>query len=192
MFKEKLKQLRTEQGLTQKELAEIIFVSRSAICKWEMGNGYPSDVNLEALCEYFKVEEKWLMDRDDLKENVKIEKKKGKKILSIIVLIISIIMFILTIVPVHTVATWTSWYHKFYSIIYIYTWHSLILEILILIPFITSIINLKLLKKEKYKYSSLLTIIMIASVVIAFVILELYSLYTTEYAINNSILDRFL
>ena len=33
-FKDKLKALRRERGLSQKALAEAIFVSRSAVAKW--------------------------------------------------------------------------------------------------------------------------------------------------------------
>ncbi len=48
MFKDKLKELRMNKNLSQYELAEKIFVSRSTIAKWENGNGIPSDANLEA------------------------------------------------------------------------------------------------------------------------------------------------
>ena len=70
MFKDKLKELREKSGLSQEQLASIIYVSRSAIAKWESGNGVPSDVNLKAICDYFCVEEDYLLDREDLKEAI--------------------------------------------------------------------------------------------------------------------------
>ena len=80
MFKDKLKHLRESMGLTQKELAEKIYVSRSAINKWELGNGIPSDVNLDAICKLFNVSEEWLLDRNDLKIIAeKIEKLLNQK-----------------------------------------------------------------------------------------------------------------
>lgn len=55
-FKDRLKKLRKEKGLSQQSLADAIYVSRSAVAKWENGLGYPSEVSYIALMEYFNVE----------------------------------------------------------------------------------------------------------------------------------------
>ena len=52
---EKLQQLRKTRGMTQEELAEALFVSRTAISKWESGRGYPSIDSLKALSSFFSV-----------------------------------------------------------------------------------------------------------------------------------------
>lgn len=52
---EKLQQLRKNRGMTQEELAEALFVSRTAISKWESGRGYPSIDSLKALSSFFSV-----------------------------------------------------------------------------------------------------------------------------------------
>lgn len=95
MFKDKLRQLRKDNNLTQEALANVIYVSRSAINKWEQGNGIPSDVNLKSLCEHFNVTEEWLLDREDLKEYIKNDRKHNK--LSLIISIVGIIFPILFI-----------------------------------------------------------------------------------------------
>ena len=54
-FHEKLQELRKSRGLTQEELAEALFVSRTAISKWESGRGYPSIDSLKEISSYFSV-----------------------------------------------------------------------------------------------------------------------------------------
>ena len=54
-FHEKLQELRKSRGLTQEELAEALYVSRTAISKWELGRGYPSIDSLKEISKYFSV-----------------------------------------------------------------------------------------------------------------------------------------
>ena len=54
-FNEKLQELRKQKGLTQEELAEALYVSRTAISKWESGRGYPNIESLKALAKFFSV-----------------------------------------------------------------------------------------------------------------------------------------
>jgi transcriptional regulator with XRE-family HTH domain len=54
-FGEKLLELRNGKGMTQEELAEDLYVSRTAISKWESGRGYPSIDSLKEISKYFSV-----------------------------------------------------------------------------------------------------------------------------------------
>ena len=54
-FHEKLQELRKRRGLTQEELAQELYVSRTAISKWESGRGYPSIDSLKEISSYFSV-----------------------------------------------------------------------------------------------------------------------------------------
>lgn len=54
-FNEKLQELRKSKGLTQEELAKELFVSRTAISKWESGRGYPSIDSLKEISRFFRV-----------------------------------------------------------------------------------------------------------------------------------------
>ena len=54
-FKDKLREKRCEAGLSQQHLAEKIFVSRSAVAKWENGLGYPSHDCREQIKALFEV-----------------------------------------------------------------------------------------------------------------------------------------
>ena len=52
---EKLAELRKAKGLTQKELAETLHVSRQAISRWEVGTAAPSLDNLTYLSQLYGV-----------------------------------------------------------------------------------------------------------------------------------------
>lgn len=63
---EKLQALRKRKGLTQEELAEALFVSRTAVSKWESGRGYPSIDSLKAVSKYFGITIDELLSSDEL------------------------------------------------------------------------------------------------------------------------------
>ena len=54
-FNEKLQELRKQKGFTQEELAKALFVSRTAVSKWESGRGYPNIESLKAIAKFFSV-----------------------------------------------------------------------------------------------------------------------------------------
>ena len=54
-FNEKLKELRQKKGLTQEELARALYVSRTAISKWDSGRGYPNLDSMRAIARFFSV-----------------------------------------------------------------------------------------------------------------------------------------
>ena len=54
-FSQKLQELRKQKGLTQEELAKSLYVSRTAISKWESGRGYPSIDSLKEIAKFFSV-----------------------------------------------------------------------------------------------------------------------------------------
>ena len=65
-FNEKLQELRKQKGLTQEELAEDLYVSRTAISKWESGRGYPNIDSLKVIARFFEVTIDELLSGDEL------------------------------------------------------------------------------------------------------------------------------
>ena len=65
-FNEKLQELRKQKGLTQEELAEQLYVSRTAISKWESGRGYPNIDSLKAIARFFSVTVDELLSSDEI------------------------------------------------------------------------------------------------------------------------------
>ena len=73
-FSNKLKTLRKEKGISQQTLADAIFVSRSAVAKWENGLGLPSRESMAALCNFFQISEDFLHTQEP--ESVIVQKNK--------------------------------------------------------------------------------------------------------------------
>ena len=65
-FNEKLQELRKQKGLTQEALAEQLFVSRTAISKWESGRGYPNIESLKEIAKFLSVTVDELLSSDEV------------------------------------------------------------------------------------------------------------------------------
>lgn len=65
-FHQKLQELRKQKGLTQEELAAALYVSRTAVSKWESGRGYPNIDSLKAIAAFFGVTVDTLLSGDQL------------------------------------------------------------------------------------------------------------------------------
>ncbi len=73
-----LKQKRQEKNLTQKELAKLLFVSESAVSKWEKDVAHPDITLLPKLAEIFKVTEHELITAS-IDNKTREEKAQAKK-----------------------------------------------------------------------------------------------------------------
>ena len=60
-----LKELRTRAGLTQEELARLLYVKQSTYSNWERGAIRPSYDNLESLSEFFHVSIDYILGKSD-------------------------------------------------------------------------------------------------------------------------------
>ena len=65
IFPIRLKELRKEQNLSQKELARRLETTNSSICDWERGRSQPSLEKLSALADCFCVTTDYLLGRKD-------------------------------------------------------------------------------------------------------------------------------
>ena len=63
---QKLQELRKRKGLTQEELARALYVSRTAVSKWESGRGYPNIDSLKAIAGFFGVTVDALLSGEEL------------------------------------------------------------------------------------------------------------------------------
>ena len=65
-FGQKLQSLRKRKGLTQEALAQTLYVSRTAVSKWESGRGYPGIDSLKAIAQLFSVSIDELLSGEEL------------------------------------------------------------------------------------------------------------------------------
>ena len=92
-FNKKLQELRKQKGITQEELAKALFVSRTAISKWESGKGYPNLDSLKAIAQFFSITIDELLSSNELLTLAE-EKTKHFKDLIFGLLDLSVIMFL--------------------------------------------------------------------------------------------------
>lgn len=78
-FNEKLQELRKQNGITQEELASKLYVSRTAISKWESGRGYPSIDSLKLIAQYFSVTVDELLSSDEILTLAEENQRKTEK-----------------------------------------------------------------------------------------------------------------
>ena len=98
-FNEKIQELRKQKGLTQEELAEKLYVSRTAISKWESGRGYPNLESLKAISKFFSVTVDELLSTDEVltiaeEDNKRKEKRFRDLIYGLLDLSIAMLLFL--------------------------------------------------------------------------------------------------
>lgn len=101
-FNEKLHELRKSRGLTQEELAEALFVSRTAISKWESGRGYPSIDSLKEISSFFSVTIDELLSGEKLISIAEKENKSNlQNVCELLIGILDIFSFLLIVLPLY-------------------------------------------------------------------------------------------
>ena len=99
-FNEKLQELRKSRSLTQEELAEALFVSRTAISKWESGRGYPSIDTLKEISRFFSITIDDLICSEEMITVAETDKKEFvSKNISLICNVLDILLAILLFIP---------------------------------------------------------------------------------------------
>ncbi len=101
-FHEKLQELRKKKGLTQEELAEMLYVSRTAVSKWESGRGYPNIDSLKEISKFFSVSIDELLSSDKLLSIAEKENKSNiKSICNMLFGFVDLFSIILIILPLY-------------------------------------------------------------------------------------------
>ncbi len=101
-FNKKLQQLRAQKNLTQEQLAEQLYVSRTAISKWESGKGYPNIESLKSISKIFSVSIDELLSGEKLISIAQTENRSNiKKIYGYISGILDVLAIAFIVLPIY-------------------------------------------------------------------------------------------
>ncbi|MBR5793892.1 MAG: helix-turn-helix transcriptional regulator [Anaerotignum sp.] len=166
-FHEKLQELRKSRKLTQEELAEALYVSRTAISKWESGRGYPSIDSLKEISLYFSVTIDELLSSEKLLSIAEKENKANiRNMCDLLFGIVDIFTIILIILPLYPNTVETFIYSvNLFQYMEISNFHRSVYWLFFLALVITGIAKI-LLPKEGNKNQILTAISMTLSILI--------------------------
>lgn len=101
-FNEKLQQLRKQNNLTQEQLAEQLYVSRTAVSKWESGKGYPNIESLKSISKLFSVSIDELLSGEELISLAETENRSNVgRIYNLICGILDVMVIAFIILPMY-------------------------------------------------------------------------------------------
>lgn len=96
-FSEKIKKIRTDNGLSQEDLARKIYVSQTVVSKWEAGQEYPDIYSLQRIAELFNLTLDDLISEEDIFHEKALEDKRARKsfFFSVCGLIVAVVFILL-------------------------------------------------------------------------------------------------
>ena len=139
-FNEKLQELRKSRSMTQEELAEALFVSRTAISKWESGRGYPNIDSLKEISRFFSVTIDDLICSDEMITVAETEKREfADKYVSLICNVLDILLAILLFIPAFGNGSGSSATVSLFGLTGISFWVKTVFIVIIVITIINGI-----------------------------------------------------
>ena len=181
-FNEKLQELRKSKGLTQEELAEKLYVSRTAVSKWESGRGYPNIDSLKEISMFFSVSIDELLSSEKLLFIAENENRRNiKNIYNLLYSVIDLFSVLLIILPLYpnTVNEFVGSvnllnYNEISGFLKVIYWCSFLLLIFL------GVVKLFFIKTNKEKLNRIITIV---SVGLNILVVLLFALTREVYAL---------
>lgn len=101
-FGEKIQKLRNQNKWTQEQLAEKLYVSRTAVSKWESGKGYPNIDSLKDIAKLFNKSIDELLSSEEIIDIAKKENTSNiKKANNLIYALLDIISMLFIFLPLY-------------------------------------------------------------------------------------------
>ena len=147
---EKIQKLRKEHNLTQEQFAEKLFVSRTAVSKWETGRGMPSMESLQMIAKLFHITLDELLSTEEIIVIAESENKENiKRFASYMDGIINLAALLALLLPLYKVED-----NGFFYSVPLYQlggWQGLVLWIAPIIMILCGIVELFLIGREQEK-----------------------------------------
>lgn len=192
---EKLKELRNSKGLTQEELAAALFVSRTAISKWESGRGNPSIDSLKEISSFFSITLDELVSGEKLLSIAEKENQaRIQNTYNLLIGVIDLCYFLLIVLPLYpkTIGLYIASVNLF-EYVETSAFNQKIywaLFLLIMLNGITEIILTKL--KDKDMHSKIVGMNMILSILAVIFLALTGETYATAFAFLLLVLKSIL
>lgn len=171
-FHEKLQILRKERGLTQDDLAKELYVSRTAVSKWESGRGYPSIDSLKEISSYFSVTIDELLSGEKLLSIAEKENKSNlRNICDLMIGMIDLGAILLIVLPLYPNVINESIYSvNLFNYISVTSFNYIVYWMMFLALIITGIAKIVFAKSELFNCNKVMSGISmgIGSVVVLF------------------------
>src|SRR5574344_857766 len=101
-FSKKIQELRNKNKLTQEQFAEKLYVSRTAVSKWESGKGYPSIDSLKYISKIFNVSIDELLSNEEIIDIAKNENTSNiEKINNLVYGLLDIMSILFIFLPLY-------------------------------------------------------------------------------------------
>ena len=186
-FHEKLQELRKRRELTQEELAEALYVSRTAISKWESGRGYPGIESLKRIADFYSVTIDELLSGEKLISIAEKENKTNIRSMCDFVFGIADVSFLLLIVLPLYPRTIEGYIYSVSLFAYteITAMHRLIYWIMLALLIVSGIIKLVLTKFKSKTGQKLVTD---SSMIINILLVVFLALTREPYAVTLAFL----
>ncbi len=159
-FGEKLLNLRKSRGLTQEELAQALYVSRTAVSKWESGRGYPSIESLKGIAGYFSVTVDELISGEKLLSMAEKENKSNiRRMCDLLFSVVDMFSFMLMILPLYPMEAEGIFYSvNIFDYMNTAPTMGMIYSALIILLILCGVIKLILLQTKREKSQRFLTV----------------------------------
>ena len=181
-FHEKLHELRKSRGLTQEELAEALYVSRTAIPKWESGRGYPNIDSLKEISNYFSITIDDLLSSEKLISIAEKENKSNlRNMCDLLIGMLDVCSFLLVILPLYpNMINGFVYSVNLFEYTQIASWNRLLYWMMYISLVVAGIIKLLLTKLEIERYNKIMTGI---SMVISILLVLFLTMTREVYAV---------